>query len=152
MVEEGSIRRSSVGKKVERHGKWSITRYCPVCHASGWPHLHKHDVVRGQKFQLGYFAREWRARIDFPRAPRQHRKTENTTGYSGGIKAYILAGAHSGFLCGSVEFPRVSHVYPHAFCFFFFFWFYFFCGWMQRRDFQSFFLFFVEIESIVLVR
>lgn len=23
----------------------------------------------GQKFQLGYFAREWRERIDFPRSP-----------------------------------------------------------------------------------
>lgn len=91
-------------------------------------------------------------RIDFPRAPRQHRKTENTTGYNGGIKAYILAGAHSGFLCGSVEFPRVSHVYPHVLLFFFF-WFYFFLRMdAERRDFQSFFLFFVEIESIVLVR
>lgn len=81
-------------------------------------------------------------RIDFPRAPRQHRKTENTTGYSGGIKAYILAGAHSGFLCGSVEFPRVSHVYPHAFCFFFFFGFIFFADGCKEEIFKVFFFFF----------
>ena len=80
-------------------------------------------------------------RIDFPRAPRQHRKTENTTGYSGGIKAYILAGAHSGFLCGSVEFPRVSHVYPHVLLFFFLVLFFFADGCGKKR-FSKFFSFF----------
>lgn len=133
-VEARSVRKWRV------HGKWSITRYCPVCHASGWPHLHKHDVVRGQKFQLGYFAREWRVRIDFPRAPRQHRKRKTPLDIAEELKLVSWQGRIlvSCAVPRRVEFPRVPHVYPHAdFCVGIFF----FLNGCKEEIFKVFFFF-----------
>lgn len=84
-------------------------------------------------------------RIDFPRAPRQHRKRKTPLDIAEELKLVSWRILVSCAVPRRVEFPRVPHVYSQAdFCVGIFFFF----EWMQRRDFQSFF-FFVEIESIV---